>query len=263
MPIPNQTSQAGSYRSCGRPGWLVTTTCLGNASPWSGARSPARSRPAAWAGPYCESEPVLLPPTRLSLNGGRLNVVVDGGPAAQPSHLRALARVTKRVAVLQMPLGHDSLDWLLPIAPQVEQLAVFDTCQDLSALQHFSRLQNLTLRFHPHAKTSPLKRQAATLREYSGPLVPSPGPRPRLTRADHPDARATTARRRHPSDGAPAAAAPAQCPQPRSHPRPGLHRHPHVAGDRRRQGTGPERRRRLHTPGQPRPVPAHPADLFR
>ena len=116
---------------------------------------------------------MLLPPTRLSLNGGRLNVVVDGGPAARPSHLRALARVTNRVAVLQMPQAHDSLDWLLPIAPQVEQLAVFDTCQDLSALQHFPRLQNLTLRFQPHAKTSPMERQAVTLHEYSGPWFPA------------------------------------------------------------------------------------------
>ncbi|MEJ5946965.1 hypothetical protein WDZ17_16850 [Pseudokineococcus basanitobsidens] len=81
----------------------------------------------------------------MSLAGGRLHAVVDGGAAPRPGYQRALARATKRVSVLRMPEGHHGLDWLTPIAPRVEELLVFDyACDDLSALHHFTSLRKLT-----------------------------------------------------------------------------------------------------------------------
>ncbi|WP_299038958.1 hypothetical protein [uncultured Pseudokineococcus sp.] len=113
----------------------------------------------------------------MSLDGGRPHVVVDGGVAPRPGYLRALARVTKRVGVLQMPEGHQSLNWLTPIADRVEELLVFGyECEDLSALQHFTSLRSLTLVGRPHARNPPLTQTASTLREYAGPWFPALDP---------------------------------------------------------------------------------------
>lgn len=119
----------------------------------------------------------MLPSCRLSLGGGRPHIVVDGGVAPRPGHLRALARVTRRVGVLQMPEGHQSLDWLTPIADRVEELHVFGyECEDLSALQHFTRLRSLTLVGRPQPRNPPLTQTASTLREYAGPWFPALDP---------------------------------------------------------------------------------------
>ncbi len=104
-------------------------------------------------------------------------MVVDGGAAPHPQYLRALMRVTRRVSVLQMPKGHDGLDWLAPIASRVEELAVLGYgCDDLRALEHFTHLQTLTLTERPHATSPPLDQVAATVRDYSGPWFPGLDP---------------------------------------------------------------------------------------
>lgn len=116
----------------------------------------------------------MLPSCRLSLSGGHLHVLVDGGVAPHAGLLRNLARVSGRVSVRQLPEGHDGLDWLTPIAPHVEELAVHDHgCKDLGALEHFTRLQTLLLIGRPHRASPPLTKVASTLREYGGPWFPA------------------------------------------------------------------------------------------
>lgn len=104
-------------------------------------------------------------------------MVVDGGAAPRPGYLSALALTTKRVAVLQMPEGHHDLNWLTPIAGRVRELLVLGyECEDLTALQHFSRLRSLTLAKRPHPKSPPLTQMASTLRKYAGPWFPALDP---------------------------------------------------------------------------------------
>ncbi|ROP44675.1 leucine-rich repeat domain-containing protein [Pseudokineococcus lusitanus] len=119
----------------------------------------------------------MLPSSRLSLAGGRLHVVVDGSEEPRPGHLRALARITARVYVLQMPQGHHGLDWLMPIAGRMEELFVAGhECEDLSALQHFTRLRSLSLVGRPHPQGPPLTHVADRLHEYGGPWFPALDP---------------------------------------------------------------------------------------
>lgn len=120
----------------------------------------------------------MLLSCRLSLDGGRPHVVVvDGGAAPRPGYLSALALTTKRVVILEMPEGHHDLDWLTPIADRVSELLVLGYgCKDLTALQHFTCLQSLTLVERPHPKSPPLTQTASTLRKYAGPWFPALDP---------------------------------------------------------------------------------------